>query len=83
MLSVLLPRMSSVIACQSKRKGALEQDEIVRIAKSISPSLDAPTSESVASALQTAKQRAAKGDVVLVAGSLFVVGEARSVLINK
>ena len=74
MLSVLLPRLASLTVCQSKRKGALEQDEILRVVASLAPKLETFTSESVSEALLAGTRRAAKGDVVLVAGSLFVVG---------
>jgi dihydrofolate synthase / folylpolyglutamate synthase len=83
MLSLLLPRLASLTACQSKRKGALEQVEILRVVQALSPSLMTFSSSSVATALQAARQRAVSGDVVLVAGSLFVVGEARVILLQE
>lgn len=80
MLSLLLPRVSSFTACQSKRKGALPKEEILQTVARLSPTLPVFSSESVEEALQAAKTRAKPGEVVLVAGSLFVVGEARKAL---
>jgi dihydrofolate synthase/folylpolyglutamate synthase len=80
MLSLLLPRVSSVTACQSTRKGALTPQEITKVVSLINPNLPTFEIENVADAVHQTKKRALKGDVILIAGSLFVVGEARAEL---
>jgi dihydrofolate synthase/folylpolyglutamate synthase len=67
-----------VIACTAPSPRAVPGDEVVRAARSLgSEAVEAP---GVVEALELAFAAASERDVVLVTGSLYVVGAARSVL---
>lgn len=82
MLGILLRRASSLYACHSARKGALAPERIVEAAQALRPGLPAVAAGEVEQALSLARAHAAPGDLLVVAGSLFVVGEARAALLG-
>lgn len=77
-LKPMLPLVHGVIAVKPAIDRALGADEIAAFCCSCG--VDAKAAESVAAGIDEARQEALEGDLVLVTGSLFTVGEARSYL---
>ena len=69
-------RLETVVACSPPSPRALPADDIAGAAAVLG--IDATTAESVESALDDAMRRASAEDLVLVTGSLYVVGVARA-----
>jgi dihydrofolate synthase/folylpolyglutamate synthase len=80
MLRRLLPTASRVIITQAKINRALPAEKIEAVAKTLVP--DTRIIRDVGEALRQAVQAATSESVVLVAGSLYVVGEAKAALEN-
>ncbi len=79
MLTALEPsRISLVVACPAPSPRTLPAAEVAGAARRLG--LEAVEEPSVAEAVATARGRAGPGDLVLVTGSLYVVGAARAVL---
>jgi len=79
LLSALGPdRIDVVVACRPPSPRAQEPDSVVDAAQSLG--LVAEASETTAEALQRALVLADRDDLVLVTGSLYVVGAARTAL---
>ncbi len=71
-----LPTATSVIACEPATERAEDADVLVRAVERTTES-DATVVRSVRSAVETALERAAENDCVLITGSLYTVAEAR------
>jgi dihydrofolate synthase/folylpolyglutamate synthase len=71
-------RIDHLIACPAPSPRGLPVEAVAEAARSLG--LAAEEAASVASALETARRLAAPTDLVLVTGSLYVVGAARAVL---
>lgn len=82
MLRPLVPRVSSLIACQATRKGALPPEEITKAALALGV-LDVSSGGSVKEAILSAERRASPKDIILIAGSLFVIGEAEALFMER
>ncbi len=78
MLSCLLPTAHRVILTRAKINRALEPDKLGAFAKKIVPG--ATLISDVQRALEYAIKTASPDDVICVAGSLYVVGEAKEAL---
>jgi dihydrofolate synthase/folylpolyglutamate synthase len=79
LLSALGPdRIDVVVACRPPSPRGQEPDSVVDAAQSLG--LVAEASETIAEALQRALVLADRDDLVLVTGSLYVVGAARTTL---
>jgi dihydrofolate synthase/folylpolyglutamate synthase len=78
MLNCLLPTANRVILTRAKINRAMEPEKLETIAKDILPavSIIPDVKQALASAIKTAKS----DDVICVAGSLYVVGEAKEAL---
>ena len=78
MLNCLLPPASRVILTQAKINRAMEPQKLETIARDILPAVTiiSDVKQALASAIKTAKP----DDVICVAGSLYVVGEAKEAL---
>jgi dihydrofolate synthase/folylpolyglutamate synthase len=78
MLNCLLPTANRVILTRAKINRAMEPEKLETIAKDILPavSIIPDVKQALASAIKTAKP----DDVICVAGSLYVVGEAKEAL---
>jgi dihydrofolate synthase/folylpolyglutamate synthase len=78
MLNCLLPTADRVILTRAKINRAMEPEKLETIAKNILPavSIIPDVKQALASAIKTAKP----DDVICVAGSLYVVGEAKEAL---
>jgi dihydrofolate synthase/folylpolyglutamate synthase len=78
MLNCLLPTANRVILTRAKINRAMEPEKLETIAKNILPavSIIPDVKQALASAIKTAKS----DDVICVAGSLYVVGEAKEAL---
>jgi dihydrofolate synthase/folylpolyglutamate synthase len=78
MLNCLLPTADRVILTRAKINRAMEPEKLETIAKDILPavSIIPDVKQALASAIKTAKS----DDVICVAGSLYVVGEAKEAL---
>lgn len=80
-LKELLPLSDSIILTKSKvAERALEPSKIKEL---ITSGLEAGLSSSVEEALDLARSKADKGDLILITGSLFIVGEARALVCGK
>lgn len=79
MLQGLLdPRVARVVACPAPSARGMGAEEVVEAARSVG--LEAVAAPSVREALEEAISLAGPEDLVLVTGSLYVVGAARSLL---
>ncbi len=76
--AALVPLADEIIATAPDYYRALPADELAKIVQQSNPRVE--TEPDVIKALERAKQLAAVGDMVLVAGSLYVVGEVASSL---
>jgi dihydrofolate synthase/folylpolyglutamate synthase len=78
MLSCLLPPASRVILTQAKINRAMEPEKLEPIARNLLPAVTiiSDVKQALASAIKTAKPN----DVICVAGSLYVVGEAKEAM---
>jgi dihydrofolate synthase/folylpolyglutamate synthase len=74
----LLPLADRVIAVEPAIDRALAAEELTRFCRN--KGIDAISAGGVSAGLETAKGLAAPDDLILVTGSLFTVGEARSIL---
>lgn len=80
-LKELLPLSDSIILTKSKvAERALEPSKIKEL---ITSGLEAGLSSSVEEALDLARSKADRGDLILITGSLFIVGEARALICGK
>ncbi len=75
-LRVLAPLAARVIATQSRHERAVPPADLVAALHEVAPSLPSEMQPDMASALAAALRRAGPRDLVLVTGSLFLVGEA-------
>lgn len=78
MLEVLKPRIKRVIATRSSHPRAMKIHHIVTTCEQLD--LPVTSCEDIQQALETAEIDSEESDLILVTGSLFVVGEARSIL---
>ncbi len=76
MLATLAPLMQHVLICEPKVSRAASAAELIRIEKRAQPM------PSVAAALKRARQLAGPGGEVVVAGSIFLVADARARLLH-
>ncbi|NVO00119.1 MAG: bifunctional folylpolyglutamate synthase/dihydrofolate synthase [Geobacteraceae bacterium] len=79
-LAPLLPLTQRVIAVKPAIDRALEADELAAYCLEQGP--DGQAADSVSAGIDLARQEALTGDLILVTGSLFTVGEARAYLIG-
>ena len=80
MLSFLLPCASRVYFTRPVIDRAMDPEILAKKAAQIKPDLDIRVIPGVAGALEAAVKAAKKSDAVCVAGSLYVVGEAKAAL---
>jgi dihydrofolate synthase / folylpolyglutamate synthase len=80
MLRLLLPRASRLIVTRAKINRALPPEKITAVAEKLVP--DIRTIPDVGDALRFAMKTALPQSLTLVAGSLYVVGEAKAALEN-
>jgi dihydrofolate synthase/folylpolyglutamate synthase len=78
MLRCLLPTANRVILTRAKINRALDPKKLEALAKKITPRVTIIAD--VSQALEYAIKRASPDDVICVAGSLYVVGEAKEAL---
>lgn len=81
MLATLLPFADMVIAVKPALDRALPPEELADFCRD--SGVEAAVAGDVGAGLDLAVSSAREGDLVLVCGSLFVVGEARALLIGK
>ena len=77
-----LPTPESVITCRPNLERAEDPAVLARVFENTSTA-NVTAGASVADAVGEARQRANDGDCLLVCGSLFVVGEARSTMLRQ
>ena len=75
----LVPVVSAVIATRYQQERALDPDQLAAVLREVEGDAVVETASDLASAVARARQL---GGPVLVAGSLFLVGEARSLLLG-
>jgi dihydrofolate synthase/folylpolyglutamate synthase len=80
MLAELLPRSPAIILTRACHPRAVDAHELARLAEELGGS--AIAIEKVADALACARNRASEFDVTVVTGSLFVVAEARALVLR-
>ena len=78
MLNCLLPTADRVILTRAKINRAMEPEQLEPVAKNLCPAVT--IMPDVKQALKQAVKTAAPDDVICVAGSLYVVGEAKDAL---
>jgi len=69
-----------VIATGSRQDRAMDPEEVARAVRAVRAELEVLVEPNTAAAVERACSLAKPGDLVLVAGSLFVVGEARETI---
>jgi dihydrofolate synthase/folylpolyglutamate synthase len=80
MAQILFPLFDRVIVAPLRAARATGLEELIAAAKSAGTT--AVAAESVAQALQVAEEDA-RGGVIVVSGSVYLVGEARSLLLGE
>ena len=78
MLNCLLPTAKRVILTKAKINRAMEPEQLEPVARKITPNVTLITG--VKQALEHAINTTSKNDIICVAGSLYVVGEAKEAL---
>jgi dihydrofolate synthase/folylpolyglutamate synthase len=78
--AALAGRAQAVVATAYAQERAMPAAELAAIVRATAPSVPCDEAPDVAAALARASALAAPGGTVLVAGSLFLVGEARQIL---
>jgi dihydropteroate synthase len=76
-MAAALPTPDSVVTCRPNIDRAETSEILARVFESVGAA-DVTAGDTVASAVETAQRRAGPDDCVLVTGSLFCVGEART-----
>jgi dihydrofolate synthase/folylpolyglutamate synthase len=71
-----------VVATRSQQERALAPDRLAAVVRAARPEVDLVQADHAAAALAAARQGAGADDLVVVAGSLFLVGEAREVCLG-
>ena len=77
---ILFPVASHVIVTHANNPRAASPEEIRQAASRVTESIDIQEAEDVTSALDRARKIAGRGDVVVVTGSIYMVGEAMRTL---
>ena len=72
----LAPRASSILLTRSRHERSAPPAELEPLARSEAPRGEVATFQDLPSALESALRRAGRQDMILVTGSLFLVGEA-------
>ena len=75
----LAARGAHVIATRYQQERALAADELAAIIREVHPEVPVETATDLAHALAAAR---GQGDLIVIAGSLFLVGEARTLLLK-
>ncbi len=73
----LVAAADDVVVTQSRQDRAMPAEDLAQVVRGLRPGLEVSLATSTAGALRRARERAGAEDLVVVAGSLFVVGEAR------
>jgi dihydrofolate synthase/folylpolyglutamate synthase len=81
MVAALAPRVRAIVATRYAQDRALAPDILARVCRETAPGIPVETADDLATALTVARRLAA-GATVIVAGSLFLVGEARVMLLG-
>jgi len=79
-LAELIPLADRVIVTRPDYARALDPDALAAKVRSLHPAVD--TAGSVRQAIERAKSEAKADDLILITGSLYVVGDARAVLFD-
>lgn len=79
MTAALFPLAASVVVTAPVNARAMAPGDLVRAA---APHPNIRTAPNVASSLEVVRSHATAGDVIIVTGSLFLVGEARALLVK-
>ena len=80
MAEILFPVASRVIVTQANNPRSASPDEIRQAAARVAAGIDIEDAEDVASALESARNVAGGGGLVVVTGSIYIVGEAMRML---
>ena len=75
----LAARAAHVIATRYQQERALAADELAAIVREVNPEVPVELATDLAHALAAAR---GQGDLIVIAGSLFLVGEARTLLLK-
>ena len=75
-------RASLIVVCPAPTPRTLPPEEFADAVRLVAPGVEVVTADSVASAVATAREEAGPDDLVLVTGSLYVVGAARSAILG-
>ncbi len=77
MLNIIAPLTDVIVVTRSKHTRACDPRKLKEIIEQTDAAKEVVIKEKVADAVQYAKTRAKKGDLICITGSLFTVGEAR------
>ncbi len=81
-LEPIIRTASVVVATQAKNERARAADQVAALASSLCPQARVVACPDVAQALERARSLAGGEDAIVVAGSLFIVGEARHAVLG-
>ncbi len=76
-------RASLIIVCPAPTPRTYPPEELADAARLVAPGVEVVTTDSVAAAITLAREDAGPDDLVLVTGSLYVVGAARSAILGR
>jgi dihydrofolate synthase/folylpolyglutamate synthase len=75
-------RAALIVVCPAPTPRTFPPEELADAARLVAPGVEVVTADSVASAVELARGEAGPDDIVLVTGSLYVVGAARSAILG-
>jgi dihydrofolate synthase/folylpolyglutamate synthase len=75
-------RASLIVVCPAPTPRTFPPEELADAARLVAPGVEVVTSDSVAGAVALAQEAAGEDDLILVTGSLYVVGAARSAILG-
>ena len=83
MMRALFPRCDQVILTPIDNPRSRNPASYVELARTLAPGVEVTVASSARAALEAAKATCPPGGLVLVAGSLFLVGQLRAVLLGR
>jgi dihydrofolate synthase/folylpolyglutamate synthase len=75
-------RASLIVVCPAPTPRTYPPEELADAARLVAPGVEVVTADSVAGAVDLARETAGEDDLILVTGSLYVVGAARAAILG-
>ncbi|MFW6122485.1 MAG: bifunctional folylpolyglutamate synthase/dihydrofolate synthase [Petrotogales bacterium] len=83
MLSTIVPLSDMIMVTKSKNIRACEPEKLKNVIEKLGYKKELFVHDTITKAIEHAKSKAKKNDIICISGSLFTVGEARTYLVNS